>query len=104
MCCQTDSSRNSSRMVLCVRCARVVELGPATVYYFAASTALNVEKHPTVGKKPVRIHAAGRNNCSWLVDTRFTRYVREKPFPCINIRRALLDSCCGLGLCRVDCA
>ena len=77
---------------------------PATALCFAACTAIIAEKHPNRVKIPVGVLAADCNNCSWLIDTRFRKYVREKPSPCINICWALLDRCRGPGLRRVDCA
>ena len=71
---------------------------------FAAGTAIIAEKHLNRVIMPAGVPAADRKNCSWLIDTRFGKCVEEKPSPCINIRRALLDRCRGLGLRRVDCA
>ena len=71
---------------------------------FAAGTVIIAEKHLNRVIMPAGVPAADRKNCSWLIDTRFGKCVEEKPSPCINIRRALLDRCRGLGLRRVDCA
>ena len=81
-----------------------VALGPTRVVCFAVCTAIIAEKYPNRVKYLLAYLRLIVKNCSLLVNTRFRRYVRVKPSSCINIRRALLDRCRGLGLRLVDCA